>query len=208
VISHEVEEGIRLDEPLVKELTGGDRLKARYMRQDYWDFTPTHKLWLLTNHKPRIRGTDHGIWRRIRLVPFTVTIPDEEQDHGLLDALRAELPGILAWGVRGCLAWQRDGLTAPPAVVAATETYRVESDLVAQFLAERCTLGDGCQVRSSDLYGAYTAWCSEQGLDHPLSQRALAQRLDERDFHRTENRAGQAIWLGIGIVDERDETTP
>jgi len=207
VISHEVAEGVCFDEPLVKELTGGDRLKARFMRQDFWDFTPTHKLWLLTNHKPKIRGTDHAIWRRIRLVPFTATIPSDEQDHALPAALRAELPGILAWATRGCVAWQRDGLTPPPAVVEATAAYRVENDLVGQFLADTCIIGDGCQVRSADLYGAYAGWCAGNGLTQPLSQKALAQRLGET-FERTENRAGQRIWLGIDLVATDEETTP
>jgi len=208
VVSHEVEDGVRLDEPLVKELTGGDRLKARFMRQDFWDFTPTHKLWLLTNHKPKIRGTDNGIWRRIALIPFEVTIPVHEQDRHLLDKLRSELPGILRWAVAGCLDWQRDGLRAPAAVVAATEEYRLESDLVAQFLADRCREDETCQVRSADLYGAYTTWCADNGLTHPLSQRALAGRLGEKGFDRTKNRQKQAVWLGLDLAGHLDNSEP
>lgn len=202
VVSHEVEDGVRLDEPLVKELTGGDRLKARFMRQDFWDFTPTHKLWLLTNHKPRIRGTDNGIWRRIALIPFEVTIPANEQDRHLLDRLRSELPGILRWAVAGCLAWQRDGLRPPAAVLAATEAYRTENDLVAQFLADRCHEDETCQVRSTHLYCAYTTWCTDNGLTHPLSQKALTGRLTEKGFDQTKNRQKQAVFLGLGLADQ------
>src|SRR5690606_33658354 len=110
VASIETEEGSRLRESLVKELTGGDRISARRMKEDYWEFEPTHKIVLATNHKPQIRGTDHAIWRRVHLVPFTVTIPDDQQDRDLPSKLRGELPGILAWCVRGCLEWQQIGL--------------------------------------------------------------------------------------------------
>ncbi len=204
VVSHEVEDGLRLDEALVKELTGGDRLKARYMRQDYWSFAPTHKLLLACNHRPRVRGTDHGIWRRLRLVNFDVRVPDEKQDKALGAKLRAELPGILNWALAGCLAWQADGLQPPKAVIDATAEYRRESDLLGQFVEERCVVADGCQVRSAELYATYRTWCDENGLDHPLSQKALTRQLDERGFDRSENRAGQAIWLGIGLETAAD----
>ena len=199
VVSHEVEDGLRLDEALVKELTGGDRLKARYMRQDFFSFAPSHKLLLACNHKPRVRGADNGIWRRLRLVKFDVTIPPERQDRDLPARLRAELPGILSWAVAGCIEWQERGLQTPPAVLEATAEYRQESDLLAQFVAERCLTGEGLQVRSTVLYAAYQGWCRENGLDHPLSQKALSRQLDERGFDRTENRAGQAIWLGLAV---------
>jgi putative DNA primase/helicase len=204
VVSHEVEDCLRLDEALVKELTGGDRLKARYMRQDYWSFAPTHKLLLACNHRPRVRGTDHGIWRRLRLVNFDVRVPDEKQDKALGAKLRAELPGILNWALAGCLAWQADGLQPPKAVIDATAEYRRESDLLGQFVEERCVVADGCQVRSAELYATYRTWCDENGLDHPLSQKALTRQLDERGFDRSENRAGQAIWLGIGLETAAD----
>jgi putative DNA primase/helicase len=207
VVSHEVEDGLRLDEALVKELTGADRLKARFMRQDYWDFAPTHKLWLACNYKPKIRGTDHGIWRRIKLVDFEVTIPDDKQDKQLPAKLRAELPGILRWAVNGCLEWQREGLNPPKAVVDATACYRLESDLLAQFVEERCLHGDEYQVRSTELFADYKSWCAANGLDHPLSQKALAKQLQEKGHDRCENRAGQVIWLGIGLVTPFDRST-
>ncbi|OQZ05630.1 MAG: hypothetical protein B6D36_09155 [Planctomycetes bacterium UTPLA1] len=109
----ETAEGGAFDEERVKALTGDDRIKARKMRQDFFEFRPTFKLFLATNHRPIVRGDDTGIWRRIRLWPFTVEIPPEEQDHALKEKLRAELPGILAWSVRGCMAWQDDGLRPP-----------------------------------------------------------------------------------------------
>ncbi len=110
VAAVETADGGRLSEALVKELTGGDSIRARRMREDFWQFRPSHTVVLATNHKPTIRGTDHGIWRRIRLVPFTVTIPDAEQDKQLTSKLRAEWPAILRWAVAGCIDWQRNGL--------------------------------------------------------------------------------------------------
>jgi putative DNA primase/helicase len=211
VVSHEVEDGLRLDEALVKELTGGDRLKARYMRQDYWDFAPTHKLWMACNHKPNIRGTDLGIWRRICLVDFAVTIPEGEQDKHLPAKLATELPGILLWALEGCRAWQEGGLNPPRAVLDSTARYRLESDLLAQFVDERCLKGETYQVRSTDLYADYKAWCIDNGLDHPLSQKAVTRQLDERDYDRTENRAGQSVWIGIGLeapADRDPSVTP
>jgi putative DNA primase/helicase len=110
----------------MKQLTGGDTLKARRLYQDFFEITPTWKLFLAANHKPTIRGGDYAAWRRIKLVPFTVTIPDEEKDRNLPAKLRAEWPGILAWAVRGCLDWQKYGLGEPEAVRAATDAYRAE----------------------------------------------------------------------------------
>jgi putative DNA primase/helicase len=123
VANVETERDCRLSEALVKHLTGGDRIRARRMREDFWEFDPTHTLFLATNHRPEIRGTDHAIWRRIKLVPFDVTIPDKRQDTALLDKLREELPGVLAWAVRGHAAWLESGLGEPEEIRAATASY-------------------------------------------------------------------------------------
>ncbi|PLS83054.1 MAG: hypothetical protein CYG60_22800, partial [Actinobacteria bacterium] len=121
VASVEIEDGRKMAESLVKQLTGGEKVKARYLHKDFFEFDPTHKVFLVANHKPEVLGTDHAIWRRVKLIPFDVTIPEEEQDPRLPEKLQAELPGILAWAVRGCLDWQRDGLAEPEEVKAATE---------------------------------------------------------------------------------------
>ncbi len=200
VISSEVEEGHRLDEALVKQLTGGDRLKARHMRQDFFTFTPTHKIWVGCNHKPKIRGADHGIWRRIKLIPFTITIPDEDQDKHLDTKLHAELPGILRWAVEGCLDWQRrGGLDAPAAILEATEQYRLGEDTIATFLADTCTRNTMLKAASSTLYETYKKWCAEQGIQHPLTQKALAGRLREQGLENEKDRTNRAWWLGIGL---------
>lgn len=208
VVSQEVDEGHRLDEALVKQLTGGDRLTARRMREDFWTFTPTHTLWLACNHKPVIRGTDEGVWRRIRLIPFAVTIPEEERDPHLGEKLDAELPGILRWAVEGCLAWQREGLAAPKAVTLATSDYRRESDIVGQWIEERCATGPGHRARSTELYGDYLAWCSANGIPSPLSLKALAGKLGDRGFDRSENHRGQAQWTGLALCGGSEEGDP
>jgi putative DNA primase/helicase len=205
VVSQEVQQGHRLNEDMVKRLTGGDRLKARRMREDFWSFEPTHTLIVAANHKPKIAGRDHAIWRRIRLVPFDVTIPDDEQDKHLSDKLRAELPGILGWLVEGCLGWQRDGLEPPEAVVQATDKYRLESDLIRQFMADMCNTGDDCQVGSTVLYNGYKTWCAENGLDRPLSQKALARVLEELGHKREENRLHRAVWNGLELRGPLDD---
>ena len=158
VVASEINEGQFLDEALVKQLTGRDCITARLLYRENIEFDPTFKVVVATNKKPAIRGTDNGIWRRIHLVPFDVTIPTSEQDHSLGDKLAAEMPGILAWAVRGCLSWQRHGLRPPPAVLEATNEYRIENDVIARFVAERCQVGPG-RTSSERLWSDYTMWC-------------------------------------------------
>jgi len=126
----ETEESRHMAEALVKEITGGDRMRARRMREDFWEFTPTHHVWLAGNHKPVIFGTDHGIWRRLKLIPFDVVIPDAEQDKKLPSKLAGELPGILNWAIAGCLDWRQGGMREPSIIHAVTGKYAAEMDEV------------------------------------------------------------------------------
>jgi putative DNA primase/helicase len=205
VFAAESEEGRRLDEAKVKDLTGGDTISARFMRGEWFSFRPQFKIWLGTNHKPVIRGTDHAIWDRLRLIPFTVRIPEDEQDKDLRDKLLAEAPGILAWAVQGCLSWQRDGLGAPNDVTAATAAYRTEQDVFGSFITDACVEHANARITAKDLHAAYQQWCEETG-ERPLTQKAVGQRLGERGFDSV--RTGKArtrTWLGIGL---RDDSTP
>jgi len=205
VVCVEAQEGKRLAEALVKQMTGGDRVKARRMREDYWEYQPTHKIWLAANHKPRVRGTDYAIWRRIRLIPFTATFhpPDSnlepKQDPALPEKLRAELPGILRWAIEGCLAWQREGLAPPDEVKAATEAYRAESDTLGAFIDEKCSVEPTERARAGDLYREYVKWCEENG-ERPESQRRFGERLAERGFTRKKAGGGIHTWEGIGLL--------
>lgn len=195
ISSVEVEEGRRLAESLVKALTGNDTIAARGLYVDVIEFQPTFKVWLGTNHKPEIRGTDNAIWDRIRLIPFDVTIPQERQDRGLPDVLAVELPGILAWAVEGCLAWQQEGLTAPDAVRHATTSYRDEMDVIGRFLDERCIVTPEGSVASSELYGKYKEWAQEGG-ERPMTQTRFGRRIVER-FDKRRTSAGRQEYVGI-----------
>jgi putative DNA primase/helicase len=205
VASSETEEGRRLAESLIKDLTGQDTVTARFLWAELFEFTPTHKLWLSTNHKPEIRGTDNAIWRRIRLIPWSVTIPPAEQNKKLPATLRRELAGILAWIVRGCLEWRREGLQAPDEVRRATGQYRAEMDVLAGFLAECCELDTGHWEYAKDLYECYKRWCDENG-ERPEPQRKFGGRLGERGFQRDRGGSrGAGIWRGVRLTEGEKE---
>lgn len=146
-----------------------------------------------------IRGTDNAIWRRIRLVPFDVTIHKAEQDPTLPKKLEAELPGILAWAVEGCLQWQREGLNPPREVRAATGAYKSEMDVMAAFLVDECVIIDDAKVSATDLYAAYKRWCEQNG-ERPESQRRLSTMLTERGFGKSRSNGGRFYWRGIGLI--------
>ena len=203
VAATEIGEGRRLNEPLIKRLTGGDTLVARYLRQEYFEFQPQFTPWLATNHKPEIRGTDEAIWRRIRLVPFTETIPPAERDEQLKEKLALELPGILNWALDGCAAWQNDGLAEPEAVRAATDEYRADQDELGNFIADRCHTGDGHRCLAADLYDAYRDWTKANGLEAITSQ-SLGRRLSERGYERSTSRAGRG-WNGLSVENGQEE---
>jgi putative DNA primase/helicase len=168
------------------------------MHRDWFEFYPVLKLFVAVNHKPTIRGGDHGIWRRIQLWPFEVTIPDEEQDQNLGERLIAEGPGILAWALRGCLEWQRRGLAPPDSVRVATADYRTEMDTVGRFLDERCVVGPTYSATARALYDAYKAWCAEQG-EHEQSQTRLGLSLRERGLRKAKA-AADVVWHGVGLA--------
>lgn len=197
----ETDEGQRLAESFIKQITGGDIVAARFLYGEFFEFLPTFKVWLAGNHKPAIKGTDLGIWRRMRLIPFTVTIPDDQKDKQLPEKLKAELPGILTWALDGCYEWSNDGLGTPPEVMVATESYRSEMDIMANFLEECCVVLPNTKVVNADLYKRYSDWCADVG-EMAASQRKFTQRLVERGF--SQDRTGVARWWkGIGVKVEQ-----
>jgi putative DNA primase/helicase len=204
VTTIEVEDGKRMAEALVKSLTGGDPIKARRMRRDPYQFDPKFKLFVAANHKPEIRGTDEGIWSRIKLIPFGVTIPKEERIRNLADRLcEEEGPGILNWLIEGCLEWRAGGLAEPGVVTNATAEYRAEMDAIGDFIAERCLTNPGVRCKNNELYMAYKAWCERAGVDHQ-SLRKFGGEMEKRGFkHRDSN--GTRWRLGIGIAQDGRE---
>ncbi len=200
VSASESDEGRRLAESRIKDLTGGDTITARFMRAEFFEFRPEFKLWLATNHKPTVRGTDEGIWDRIRLIPFTVRIPEPERDKQLLDKLRDELPGILAWAGKGCRAWQKDGLSVPPEVRQATGAYRAEQDVLGAFLDERCVLQDNAQATAGDLFKMYREWAEAAG-ERAVSRTRFGLQLAERGLTKSRGHGGRTVWKGVGLLD-------
>jgi putative DNA primase/helicase len=199
-VLHESDHGRRLAEGTVKRLTGGDRLKARRMREDFWHFDPSHTFAMLTNHKPVISGTDEGVWRRIRLIPWDVVIPESERDELLGDRLKLELDAVLAYLVAGYQQWHERGLDDPDRVVKATEAYRAESDALARFIDQQCLTGPNFHVGSSDLFAAWSKWCAGEG-EEPGSATAFATMLQNKGFDNY-TYSGRRRWRGLGLQGE------
>lgn len=197
VVVQETEEGRRFAEATVKQLTGGDTIRARRMRQDFFEFHPTHKLWMAANHRPQVRGTDHAIWRRIRMIPFEARLAPGQKDEHLLEALVGELPGIFNWALAGCAGWRQDGLQPPAAVLQATSEYRTEQDHVGRFLEDCCELAEGLTVTASDLRAAYEAWCRDNG-ENAWSARAMAPHLVDRGCALERTRSSR-LWRHIAL---------
>jgi len=199
-ILHETDAGRHLAEGTVKRLTGGDRLKARRMREDFWSFDPSHTFVMLTNHKPIVAGTDEGIWRRLRLVPWEVVIPESERDEDLGAKLAAELDAVLAWLAAGYRDWAKRGLADPERVTAATDAYRRDSDALRRFIEQRCLTGAHFHVGSSELYTAWSKWCADEG-EEPGTQTAFATAVQNKGLDKAKDSAGRMRWRGIGLAD-------
>jgi putative DNA primase/helicase len=198
VTASEAEAGQRLAESLIKQMTGGDVISARFLHQEYFDFVPTHKIFLGTNHKPVIRGTDPAIWRRIRLVPFEVTIPEAERDRQLFQKLKKEAQGV--WAVKGCLLWRSQELGEPEEVKAATESYREEMDTLAEFIKDCCIMKPGARVSRKALFDAYLEWCQADGQAQ-LNTRSFAASMREKGFPECRGGPrGARAWEGIELA--------
>ena len=197
ICTSEVDEDHRLDEQLVKDITGGDTLEGRRLYQEAFTFKPQFKPWMYGNHKPEIRGTDDAIWSRVRLVPFDVSFKGRE-DLELADKLEAELSGILNWAIQGCLDWQRTGLRPPAKVQAATQAYRDEMDVFGPFIAERCVIHRTADVRANDLWNAYKTWCEESGTKEQ-TQTKFGKYLSSKGF--VVEKSSVIKRIGIGLLD-------
>lgn len=200
VTAAESQENMSLNEALVKQATGDDVITARFLNREFFDYKPKFKAWIALNHKPRVQGTDEGIWRRLRLVPFNVTIPKEKRDRTLKDRIHAEGPGILGWALEGAFQWLEGGLRAPAAVLAATEAYRTEMDQAAAWLEECCYLGaERGSTLVSELYQSYVNWCKENGV-HPKSAKWLGTQLDAKKIERNARNGDGRRRNGIALI--------
>jgi putative DNA primase/helicase len=212
VSAAEVEKGRRLAESKLKQLTGRDTVTARFLFGENFDFKPEFKLWLSTNNKPVIQGTDDAIWDRLRLIPFTQRFDGAKADPLLSDKLRDELAGVFAWMVEGCLQWQEHGLGEPESVTEATQQYREDMDTLAAFFEDRCVLGERLMTPASRLYKTYQLWCDEAG-EHAETQKMFGMRLSERGFVSEKITRGshkdRKGWLGIGLrADDPEPEDP
>ena len=198
VTATETEEGRHWAESRIKTLTGGDKVAARFMRQDFFEFIPQFKLMIAGNHKPGLRSVDEAIRRRLHLLPFSVTIAPDERDKELAEKLKAEWPGILLWMVEGCLEWQRIGLDPPAAVRSATEAYLEAEDALTAWMDECCHREPQAWEKSSDLFGSWSVWAKRSG--EPIgSRKQFAQSLEARGLNA--KRTGTARgFLGLRVV--------
>jgi putative DNA primase/helicase len=181
VVAQETEEGRHWAEAKVKALTGGDRISARFMRQDFFEYTPQFKLMIAGNHKPSLRGVDEAIRRRFHLIPFDVTIPEAERDPELLEKLKKEWPGILQWAVGGCLEWQRDGLKPPAAVIDATAEYLAEQDSFTQWRDECCAVGAALFGVGDDLWRSWQSW-AERAKERSGTRKGFAEAMKAHGY--------------------------
>lgn len=205
VQSIEVGEGKKLAEGLVKTITGGDVVTARFLYTESFEFLPTFKLWLAANSRPRVREDDAAMWRRILQIPFDQRIPENERDPHIKEALRDPAiagAAIMAWMVKGCLMWQKEGLKVPEVVKRTTEEYRMEMDPIKDFIDECCMINPLAKVKVSDLRKAYENWCLEYGEKYPVNAPRFKRSLEGRGL--IQFRTGQhRMWQGIGLVDNK-----
>jgi putative DNA primase/helicase len=205
VSATETEEGRRWAESRIKQLTGGDVIAARFMRQDFFEFIPVFKLFIAGNHKPSLRSVDEAIRRRFHLVPFSVTIPADERDGELTEKLKTEWPGILAWLIEGCLEWQAEGLRPPSAVLDATAASLEAEDASAAWVDERCESVAGDWTSLSALYASWKDWAANAG-EIAGSQKGLREKLKTRGFIAHKRKVGQGFF-GLRVrLREPDET--
>jgi putative DNA primase/helicase len=204
VTAIETEEGRPWAESRLKALTGGDRIPARFMRQDFFEFVPQFKLMIAGNHRPGLRSVDEAIRRRMNLIPFAVTIPEEERDQQLGEKLKEEWPGILKWMIAGCVAWQKEGLKPPQVVADATDSYLEAEDALQAWLDECCVLGPDKQEAVGILFAFWKEWTEVSG-EHAGTVRRFSQRLEARGFERV--RGNKRGFLGLTVYIDRQPSS-
>jgi putative DNA primase/helicase len=200
VYSLEVDEGRRFAEGLLKQVTGGDTIAARFLYRESFEFRPQFKLWLAANHRPMVNAGDEAMWRRILLIPFVAVIPEGERDRTLKAKLAnpEELAAVLAWALRGCLEWQARGLDAPGRVVSYTAEYRAENDALAAWIADSCELDPQAETRCGELQACYRAWC-DANAEAPVAPREYGTGLQDRGLRRVKVGRGVRAWRGIRV---------
>ncbi|ETT84199.1 phage/plasmid primase, P4 family [Viridibacillus sp. FSL R5-0477] len=200
----ESEDGEQLSEAFVKQITGGEPVLARFLRQEYFEFIPEFKVFFTTNHKPVIKGVDEGIWRRVKLVPFNLQLPKEKRDLKLPEKLSLEMSGILNWAIEGCLKWQQSGLCEPVIVKKATGDYKEDMDILGPFLYECCYVPmiDEVKIEAKELYEIYSNWCYKTG-EHALKNRAFYRMLETKGFKKKKGNQNKTFIHGVTLKERK-----
>lgn len=199
VIASELQEGQVFNEPLLKVLSAGETLPVRFMYQEEFMLKPKFKLWIMTNKKPKVKGNDHGIWRRWRMIPFKYKFTEKEKDPNFYEEkLKPELEGILLWAITGYQMWKKEGFEAPKEVMEAVEDYKMDMDQVARFIEDCCKVGEGYECTGSAMYDEYINWCIAEGENYKMTNHKLARDLKEKGFVNKRDMNGKK-WIGIGV---------
>lgn len=199
VIASELQEGQVFNEPLLKVLSAGETLPVRFMYQEEFMLKPKFKLWIMTNKKPKVKGNDHGIWRRWRMIPFKYKFTEKEKDPNFYEEkLKSELEGILLWAITGYQMWKEQGFEAPKEVMEAVEDYKMDMDQVARFIEDCCKVGEGYECTGSAMYDEYINWCIAEGENYKMTNHKLARDLKEKGFVNKRDMNGKK-WIGIGV---------
>jgi putative DNA primase/helicase len=198
----ESEDGEQLSESFVKQITGGEPVLARFLRQEYFEFIPEFKVFFTTNHKPVIKGVDEGIWRRVRLVPFNLQLPKEKRDKKLPEKLSLEMPGILNWVIEGCLKWQQTGLNDPKVVMKATSEYKEDMDILGPFLYECCFVPmiDEVKIEAKEIFEVYQNWCFKAG-EFALKNRAFYRAMETKGFKKQKGAKNKVYIHGVTLKE-------
>jgi len=200
----ESEEGERLSESFVKQITGGEPVLARFLRQEFFEFIPNFKVFFTTNHKPIIGGLDEGIWRRVKLIPFNLNLPSHLRDKKLPEKLSLEMPGILNWAVEGCMKWQQSGLKEPSVVAVATGTYKEEMDLLAPFLTECCYVDQkdsNLKIEAKELYQVYDRFSYQNSDTAVKNSRAFYRMMETKGFVKKRSTKNKMFFFGITLLE-------
>lgn len=205
----ESEEGEKLADSFVKQITGGEPVLARFLRQEFFEFIPEFKVFFTTNHKPIIGGLDEGIWRRVKLIPFNLSLPAHKRDKRLPEKLSLEMPGILNWAIEGCMKWQKDGLKEPKVVAEATGKYKDDMDILAPFLDEVCYVdereNESIMIEAKELYNTYERWCFNSG-ERSLGNRSFYRMLETKGFGKTKGTGNKTFLTGITLNERKPVT--
>jgi putative DNA primase/helicase len=207
ILTSETEQGQKLNENVIKDLSGGDAMRGRNLYEKAFTFLPVAKLWIVGNHKPMIRGMDAGIWRRVRLIPFTQKFEGASEDRHLAERLATEASGILNWAVRGCLQWQKDGLDMPEVIQEAVNEYKHDEDRLADFIEDVVVESPAGEVEHRDLFKAYQEHCDEHG-NRPWTSRSLAKTLRDRGWQSKSSWKSKCIWMGYALETEENHENP